>query len=1011
MKRQLCVLVGILLTVVTPTLSDHWSQWSVWSECSRTCDGGATYQERKCVRSYETRRGCDGERFRYNTCNNEPCSPDSFDFRSQQCAAYNNATYGGKLYTWLPYTDRKNPCTLYCIPKGTRTVVRLAPKVLDGTRCKFNAHDMCISGKCWKVGCDHRLDSPMTLDLCGVCGGNNSCLNNGTKGRYHWVEIGLSPCSASCGVGSQTYQYRCRDRLTGNQVPDGRCVRSPKPNGRQKSCFRRQCPPVWKIFSWQACSVSCGGGVATRAVRCMDTLRDGRQQWLHDSFCPHPKPSGTRPCNSHICPRWYAGEWSPCSVTCGWGEQVREVVCRHEGDKFCDVITKPVTRRNCTTIFPCTDPDDPRYIAEHDDNGRQELSFGPRRDVGDEMALIHEDDVENHDMSTPRYVVSSWSECSATCGQGFRQRYVRCQVHLVYLQDMVDLADSECSDRKPPANEVCSLEPCYDNFQWVAQGMTPCSRSCLGGTQETQLECTHKTTGKAVPEDHCLHAEKIRVDRRICNDFPCPQRWRIGDFGECSTTCGGGIMIRDVRCIQQVDIALDRVLNLPDVMCEQPIPQRVRECNTQLCPANWASGFWSQCSVTCGAGVQLRPVVCQRVTPDGEPVDVDEYHCPPSERPESDRPCNLTACPEVRIKQKKMKFFQVNKLDKVRLVVGAEAAVLPGTSIIMRCPVRGMSKRRLEWLKNDRPVRKGRRVTISNRGNLRIRRSRPDKDTGVYTCIADTKKASVTIVFSALYDILQETLQREKYLLGILADESRTNTTATLKDPFDKKLRPLQLVVANWSACTATCGGGVRKRKVTCEIITNNYFETFPLRTCKHANIAIPDSIEKCATDPCTRWVTKDWSQCLEENCAREGFSSKVRTVSCVMESNTSVVADRLCNETLQPLSRKECRNPLCRPVWNTSQWSECLANCGESGFQTRMLTCIWEGNRQPAGRHCEGMGRPVLTRPCFNNCTHECVDNSDYCSIVPMMKLCRFTNFKTKCCHSCKSLPEDPPS
>lgn len=71
------------------------------------------------------------------------------DFRSEQCAAYNNATYGGKLYAWLPYTDRKNPCALYCIAKGTRTVVRLAPKVLDGTRCKHNTFDMCISGKCW----------------------------------------------------------------------------------------------------------------------------------------------------------------------------------------------------------------------------------------------------------------------------------------------------------------------------------------------------------------------------------------------------------------------------------------------------------------------------------------------------------------------------------------------------------------------------------------------------------------------------------------------------------------------------------------------------------------------------------------------------------------------------------------------------------------------------------------------------------------------------------------------
>lgn len=35
------------------------------------------------------------------------------------------------------------------------------------------------------------------------------------------------------------------------------------------------------------------------------------------------------------------------------------------------------------------------------------------------------------------------------------------------------------------------------------------------------------------------------------------------------------------------------------------------------------------------------------------------------------------------------------------------------------------------------------------------------------------------------------------------------------------------------------------------------------------------------------------------------------------------------------------------------------------------MLTCIWKGNGYPAGRSCEGLQRPVLNRPCFNNCTH----------------------------------------
>ncbi|KAK3799071.1 hypothetical protein RRG08_051354 [Elysia crispata] len=1010
-------------------MGDHWSSWSSWSDCSRTCDGGATYQERKCLISNSRSRSrstCEGERFKYNTCNNKPCEADAVDFRTQQCSTYNNASYGGKFFKWLPYTDRKNPCTLYCIPMGVRTVVKLAPEVLDGTRCKPNAYDMCIGGKCWTVGCDHRLDSSLKLDLCSVCGGNNSCLNNGTEGRYHWIEVGMSPCSASCGVGIQTYQYRCRDRLTGNQIPDNRCVNLPKPNGSRKTCFRRQCPPVWKIFPWQDCTVSCGGGFSKRAVRCMDTLRDGRQQWLHDSFCPHPKPKTKRQCNPHICPRWITGAWSPCSVTCGWGEQKRKVICQHQGETFCDGDSKPVVRRNCTTLFSCDDHSNPNYRAENEETGRQQMSLSIRSGRSDKHLIINENDVHKfkNEMLSPKFIVSNWGECSATCGEAFRSRYVRCQVFLPLLGDTVDMADSECYESyKPPSKELCSLEPCYQNFRWQKRGMTACSKSCLGGTQETLLECVNQLDGSTHSPEHCQFAESVAIERRVCNDIPCPQRWRIGDFGECSTTCGGGYMYRKVRCIKQVDITHDRVVQLPNMMCEQPMPLRVRECNTQYCPANWASGLWSTCSVSCGAGVMLRPVVCQRVSPDGEPVDVDEYNCPPSERPVGEKQCNLSACPAVRIKQRPMKFIQINKIRKVRLNVGADAHILHGTNLILKCPVRGMKKKRIAWLKDGRRIRSSRRVTVSRNGHLKIRKSSKRKDAGRYTCVAQGKKADLHITFNNFMDVLQETVQREKYLLGFLADESHGNTSFTIKDPFDRKRRPLQLVLSNWTDCSSSCGRAVRRRNVTCEIITHDYLEVFPLRVCKNAGIRIPDSQEKCDNLPCTKWFTKDWSKCQTDMCVRERYSMKVRTVACIKENSTTVLDDNMCNKAERPLSKKPCKNSLCRAIWTTSEWSKCIGDCNEPRFQTRLLMCMWQGTKKPAGRACGNLPRPVLTRRCHEKCSTGmwskklnqveigCKDSSDYCNIVHQMKLCRFSTYRTICCHTCNSMAEDPPS
>lgn len=62
---------SLLLQILTVVSGDHWSSWSGWSKCSRTCDGGASYQLRKCLKSYIFRTDCHGDRIRYQTCNND----------------------------------------------------------------------------------------------------------------------------------------------------------------------------------------------------------------------------------------------------------------------------------------------------------------------------------------------------------------------------------------------------------------------------------------------------------------------------------------------------------------------------------------------------------------------------------------------------------------------------------------------------------------------------------------------------------------------------------------------------------------------------------------------------------------------------------------------------------------------------------------------------------------------------------------------------------------------------
>ena len=79
----------------------------------------------------------------------QDCPVESGDFRAQQCSAHNDIRYQGMVYEWIPVPyEPSAACALRCQARGRSLTVELAPKVLDGTRCRADALDMCISGVC-----------------------------------------------------------------------------------------------------------------------------------------------------------------------------------------------------------------------------------------------------------------------------------------------------------------------------------------------------------------------------------------------------------------------------------------------------------------------------------------------------------------------------------------------------------------------------------------------------------------------------------------------------------------------------------------------------------------------------------------------------------------------------------------------------------------------------------------------------------------------------------------------
>ena len=127
------------------------------------------------------------------------------------------------------------------------------------------------------------------------------------------------------------------------------------------------------------CSKSCGGGIQTRSVTCIQEVRHGGSNILtvDDMQCPQPPPIKQQFCNIVDCPvKWYAGTWSKviffsktwpthngkkniwldfsmqCSQECGGGFKTRKVRCQ-QLLALGEIANKPVG--HCSKDRPSTE--------------------------------------------------------------------------------------------------------------------------------------------------------------------------------------------------------------------------------------------------------------------------------------------------------------------------------------------------------------------------------------------------------------------------------------------------------------------------------------------------------------------------------------------------------------------------------------------------------------------------------------------------------------------------------
>ncbi|KAG5270363.1 hypothetical protein AALO_G00191800 [Alosa alosa] len=676
-----------------------WDAWGTWSECSRTCGGGASYSLRRCLNG----GNCEGRNIRYRTCSNMDCPKESGDFRAQQCSAHNDIKYQGQAHEWVPViNDPVAPCALKCQARGKSLVLELAPKVLDGTRCRTDSFDMCISGICQEVGCDRQLGSNAKEDNCGVCAGDGStCRLVRGQTLSHVspdepvktvIEIPLGSRNLRITakgpdviiVEAQTVQGRREEQVLsvpgwhvlGNTTvefqrgPDRQTLRSPGPLAADFTIKVKYAAPrdtmlqfmsyqpiryQWRETDFFPCSVTCGGGYQLNSADCVD-IRSHKVLPEHhcESYPENTKPKPKlKECNMDPCPesdgfkevmpydhfqplpRWEQNPWTMCSVTCGGGTQERSVVCVEE-----DVHGQfaQVEEWKCTHSPP-----------------------PPTKQ-------------SCNTFSCPQWKAMEWSQCTVTCGRGLRYRVVLCIDHQ-------GQHTGGCNARqKPHVKEDCLVPiachkpreslPVEAKLPWLKQAheleepkaaseeptfipgpWSTCSTSCGPGLQKRWVKCrvllSFTRAEVDLPDEEC-DGEKPPLQRQCelesCTGSPAPPQgrdqqqgpqWGYRKFSPCSKSCGGGTQIFVARCLSGGKV-------VSAGLCDSASRPRVmmRVCNPEPCGARWEMSQWSRCSATCGVGLQIRQVLCV-LNGDTKMPDKDCKESKPSEV----QACNQVDCP------------------------------------------------------------------------------------------------------------------------------------------------------------------------------------------------------------------------------------------------------------------------------------------------------------------------------------------------------------------------------